>query len=266
MEILKFARPKLSVDTIEDFKDELYAILQRYNDKVNVHANARKKVKKLLDNFNSSFSSVEMRKFVYELEYHEEVRVNVTSAYTVELLKDQRENQERINQGTRCKRQCRQEHILEYLADVAYEEAESSSGKQTRQGNDFASESELLQDHYENNSNELFGQSDLRNSQEESVEYDVEAIRNLLNESETYSQEMNKISSSFRTYQHETRNILSENGIMDLSPTSEFVLLYTEETDNDKLIKEVFESIDNIFPEKAHEFLTNFFLEKLNED
>ncbi|CAB4391079.1 unnamed protein product [Rhizophagus irregularis] len=261
MEILKFARPKLSVDTIEDFKDELYAILQRYNDKVNVHANARKKVKKLLDNFNSSFSSVEMRKFVYELEYHEEVRVNVTSAYTVELLKDQRENQERINQLRR-----NTKHILEYLADVAYEEAESSSGKQTRQGNDFASESELLQDHYENNSNELFGQSDLRNSQEESVEYDVEAIRNLLNESETYSQEMNKISSSFRTYQHETRNILSENGIMDLSPTSEFVLLYTEETDNDKLIKEVFESIDNIFPEKAHEFLTNFFLEKLNED
>ncbi|PKY40911.1 hypothetical protein RhiirA4_25974 [Rhizophagus irregularis] len=106
----------------------------------------------------------------------------------------------------------------------------------------------------------------LRNSQEESVEYDVEAIINLLNESETYSQEMNKISSSFRTYQHETRNILSENGIMDLSPTSEFVLLYTEETDYDKLIKEVFESIDKIFPEKAHKFLTNFFSEKLNED
>ena len=115
-----------------------------------------------------------------------------------------------------------------------------------------------LQDHDENNSNELLGQSDLRNSKEESVEYDVEAIRNLLNESETYSQEMNKISSRFRTYQHETRNILSENGIMDLSPTSEFVLLYTEEADYDKLI---FESIDKIFPEKAHEFLTNFFSE-----
>ncbi|RGB27719.1 hypothetical protein C1646_378647 [Rhizophagus diaphanus] len=170
MEILKFARPKLSVDTIEDFKDELYAVLQQYNDKVNVHANARKKVKKLLDNFNSSFSSVEMKKFVYELEYHEEVRVNVTSAYTVEVLKDQRENQERINQLRRntsenskeedhvrekvtrplevqddhlCKRQCRQEHIPEYLAEVVYEEAESSSGKQTWQGNDFAPESEL---------------------------------------------------------------------------------------------------------------------------
>jgi hypothetical protein len=53
--------------------------------------------------------------------------------------------------------------------------------------------------------------------------------------------------------------ILSENGIMDLSPTSEFVLLYTVEADYDKLIKEIFESIDKMFPEKAHEFLTNFF-------
>ena len=70
---------------------------------------------------------------------------------------------------------------------------------------------------------QLPGQSDLCNSQEESIdEYDAEAIRNLLNESETRSQEMNTILSNFRTYQHETRNILSENGIMDLSPTSEF--------------------------------------------
>ncbi len=72
---------------------------------------------------------------------------------------------------------------------------------------------------------------------------------------------MNTILSNFRTYQHETRNILSENEIMDLSPTSEFVLLYTEETDYDKLIKEIFEPIDMIFPEEGHEFLTNFFSE-----
>ncbi|POG80749.1 hypothetical protein GLOIN_2v221147 [Rhizophagus irregularis DAOM 181602=DAOM 197198] len=101
-----------TLNTIEDFKDELYAILQRYNDKVNVHASARKKVKKLLDNFNSSFSSVEMRKFVYELEYHEEMRVNVTSAYTVEVIKDQRENQERINQ---LRRNTSENQFLYYL-------------------------------------------------------------------------------------------------------------------------------------------------------
>lgn len=114
-----------------------------------------------------------MKKFVYELEYHGEVRVNVTSAYTVEVLKDQRENQELINQLRRntsensnhvrenrplevqddhsCKRQCRQEQIPEYLAEVAYEETGSSSGKQTRQEHDFAPESESLQDHDENN-------------------------------------------------------------------------------------------------------------------
>ncbi|CAI2184440.1 9833_t:CDS:2 [Funneliformis geosporum] len=148
---------------------------------------------------------------------------------------------------------------------VECNEAESSNGKRTRH---VAPESEI--DHeeceYENKLNLSNEESSLCNSQEESVEYDVEEIRNLLNESETCSQEMNKILSSFRTYQHETRNILSENGIMDLSPTSEFVLLYTEEVDYDKLIKENFESIDKMFPEKAHEFLTDFFSENLNED
>ncbi|CAG8636568.1 11834_t:CDS:2 [Funneliformis mosseae] len=93
-------------------------------------------------------------------------------------------------------------------------EAESSSGKRARH---FTPESEL---------------SDLCNNQEENID-----------EYETRSQEMNTILSNFRTYQHETRNILSENGIMDLSPTSEFM-----------------------FPEEAHKFLTNFFSEKLNED
>ncbi|CAB4398509.1 unnamed protein product [Rhizophagus irregularis] len=84
----------------------------------------------------------------------------------------------------------------------------------------------------------------LCNNQEESIdEYDAEAIRNLLNE-----------------------NILLENGIMDLSLISEFVLLYTKETDYYKLIEEIFEPIDKMFPEEAHEFLTNFFSEKLNED
>ncbi|RIA89139.1 hypothetical protein C1645_825269 [Glomus cerebriforme] len=53
---------------------------------------------------------------------------------------------------------------------------------------------------------------------------------------------------------------------MDLSLTSEFVLLYIEEADYDKLIKEDFGSIDKMFLEKAHEFLTNFFSENLNED
>ncbi|PKK75383.1 hypothetical protein RhiirC2_708183 [Rhizophagus irregularis] len=48
---------------------------------------------------------------------------------------------------------------------------------------------------------------------------------------------------------------------MDLSLISEFVLLYTKETDYYILIEEIFEPIDKMFPEEAHEFLTNFFSE-----
>ncbi|CAB4413785.1 unnamed protein product [Rhizophagus irregularis] len=137
------------------------------------------------------------------------------------------------------------ERIRQIDCTVFSSGAESSSGKRARH---FAPESELKkisgQDHEEyedenklNLSNE---ESDLCNNQEESIdEYDAEAIRNLLNESETRSQEMNTILSNFRTYQHETRNILSENGIMDL--------------------KEIFEPIDKMFPEEAHEFLTISF-------
>jgi len=96
--ILEFARPKLSVDTIKESKEDLYAILQKYSEKNNVHAYAKNKTKKILTNFDAHFSTVEVRKFIYDLEFHAEVRVNVTSAYTVEVLKDQQENRKRINQ------------------------------------------------------------------------------------------------------------------------------------------------------------------------
>ena len=78
---------KLSVDTIEDFKEELYTMLRKYDGKCNVHANAKKKVSKLLSNFNTSFSSAEVRQLINNLELNEEVSMNVTSAYTVEVLK-----------------------------------------------------------------------------------------------------------------------------------------------------------------------------------
>ena len=48
---------------------------------------------------------------------------------------------------------------------------------------------------------------------------------------------------------------------MDLRPSSEFVLLYTEETNYDKMIQDIFNPVDKLFPEDAHEFLINFFLE-----
>ncbi|RIA93197.1 hypothetical protein C1645_27372 [Glomus cerebriforme] len=170
--VLEFARPKLSVDMIKEFKDDLYAILQRYSEKCNVHAYAKNKVKKILTNFDTYLSTVEVRKFINDLEFHAEMRVNVTSAYTVEVLKVSLrkiwkqvsqwtyqqffringKNRELISQLRRndfitgenskeagrvrekvtrpletqdnhsCKRQCRQEQIPEYLAEVADDE------------------------------------------------------------------------------------------------------------------------------------------------
>ncbi|CAG8720907.1 10008_t:CDS:2, partial [Cetraspora pellucida] len=109
----------------------------------------------------------------------------------------------------------------------------------------------------ENKNNE---ESDLFNNQGVGVEYDTE-VRNLLNESETCSQELSTILAAFRTYQHEAKNILSENEIMDLRPSSEFVLLYLKETEYDLLIEKVFEPIDKIFPKEADDFLIDFFSE-----
>ncbi|CAG8710657.1 1459_t:CDS:2, partial [Acaulospora morrowiae] len=98
--ILKFARSKssLSVATINDFKEELYAILQSYHDKCNIHINSKNKATKILSNFNSLFSTAEVRQFIKDLEYHEEARINVTSTYTATVLRDQQENQILIDQ------------------------------------------------------------------------------------------------------------------------------------------------------------------------
>ncbi|CAG8713044.1 15419_t:CDS:10, partial [Dentiscutata erythropus] len=86
-----------------------------------------------------------------------------------------------------------------------------------------------------------------------------------LDESETCSQESSTILNNYKIYRREVINTLSENGIVDLSPTSEFVLLYLEEAEYDTLIKEVFDPIDKIFPKEGVEFLTDFFSKKLSE-
>lgn len=89
--ILEFARsnsnPKLSVATINDFKDDLYTILRSYAKKCNIHTYTRNRATKILSNFNSSFSTAEVKQFIKDLEYHEEVRLNVTSTYTATALK-----------------------------------------------------------------------------------------------------------------------------------------------------------------------------------
>ena len=88
--ILEFARsnsnPKLSVATTDDFKDDLYAILQSYAEKCNVHV-YRNKATKILSRFNSLFSTAEVKQFIKDLEYHEEARINVTFTYTATVLK-----------------------------------------------------------------------------------------------------------------------------------------------------------------------------------
>ncbi|CAG8816092.1 14318_t:CDS:2, partial [Dentiscutata erythropus] len=89
--ILEFARsksnPKLSVATIDKFKDDMYKILKRYQDKCNVHVNAKNKASKILSNFESSFSTAEVKQFIKDLEYNEEARINVTSTYTATVLR-----------------------------------------------------------------------------------------------------------------------------------------------------------------------------------
>ncbi|GES88456.1 hypothetical protein GLOIN_2v221147 [Rhizophagus clarus] len=97
--------------------------------------------------FNSLFSTVKVKQFIKDLEYHEEAWLNVTFTYTATVLKDQQENQKLIDQ----------------LREIA----ESSNGKQNWQEHVFAPESELIQDHDEN---ELLRQSDLCSRQEKNVE------------------------------------------------------------------------------------------------
>ncbi|CAG8536651.1 4996_t:CDS:10 [Acaulospora morrowiae] len=100
--ILEFAQsnsnPKLSVATINDFKEDLYAILQSYRDKCNIHIYTKNKATKILSNFDSLFSTAEVKQFIKDLEYHEEARINVTSTYTATVLRDQQENQILIDQ------------------------------------------------------------------------------------------------------------------------------------------------------------------------
>nr|CAG8532401.1 7497_t:CDS:2 [Entrophospora candida] len=98
--ILEFSQLnlKLSVATIKDFKEDLYTILSKYKDNCNIHVNAKSKVTKVLSNFDSMFFTTEVKLFIKDLEYHEEARVNVTSTYTVMVLKDQQENQKFIDQ------------------------------------------------------------------------------------------------------------------------------------------------------------------------
>lgn len=66
---------------------------------------------------------------------------------------------------------------------------------------------------------------------------------------------------SFQEYCGDSANELTRNEIMDLTPSSEFALRYTDEDDYMQVLKETFEPVDKLFPENAIEFLEEFFSE-----
>ncbi|RUP48174.1 hypothetical protein BC936DRAFT_144869, partial [Jimgerdemannia flammicorona] len=127
--ILKYTDSKatLSVDTIDEFKGNLYAVLQNFIERSNVHVNARNKASRLSSNLDRSFSTAEVKRFVdglklrhEEEERHMAVRMNVTSTYTVESLKDHRTNRQLIRQLRRNEEEREEEEMKEYVLLVPY--------------------------------------------------------------------------------------------------------------------------------------------------
>ncbi|CAG8742816.1 10906_t:CDS:2, partial [Racocetra fulgida] len=74
--------------------------------------------------------------------------------------------------------------------------------------------------------------------------------KNLLGELQIISSEVQSLL-NFQEYIKHFQNLLIINEIMDLRPSSEFVLMCTEEEHYVKFIADMFGSIDNLFPEQA---------------
>ncbi|CAG8593739.1 3732_t:CDS:2, partial [Funneliformis mosseae] len=89
---------------------------------------------------------------------------------------------------------------------------------------------------------------------------DHSQVKNLLNELRS-SEKMKNLVECFQKYCNESVNELTKNEIMDLTPSSEFVLRYTDEDDYMQVLRETFESVDELFPESAIKFLNEFFSE-----
>ena len=91
---------------------------------------------------------------------------------------------------------------------------------------------------------------------------DHRQVKNLLNGLRS-SEKMKNLVECFQKYCNESVNELTKNEIMDLTPSSEFVLRYTDEDYYMQVLKETFESVDELFPESAIKFLNEFFSEVL---
>ncbi|CAG8634685.1 2990_t:CDS:10, partial [Ambispora leptoticha] len=104
-------------------------------------------------------------------------------------------------------------------------------------------------------------------AEDENVTEDIDdqalLARNLLDEAQEIPLELKNLLDAFQTYCQGSENLLTSNGIMDLRPSSEFVLSYTDECDYNELLKRTFNPIDEIFPEAAFTFLLEFFSKSL---
>ncbi|KAF0408424.1 hypothetical protein F8M41_008503 [Gigaspora margarita] len=93
---LRYIEPKtelLSLDTINIFKDDMYSLLCSLSDKCYVHEFAKKKARKILTNYDKSFFSADVKRFVDEIElknekkeFHTLINRRVTSASTLRAL------------------------------------------------------------------------------------------------------------------------------------------------------------------------------------
>ncbi|CAG8478947.1 17359_t:CDS:2, partial [Funneliformis caledonium] len=102
------------------------------------------------------------------------------------------------------------------------------------------------------------GETSKDNSEHEESET---LVKNLLDELQQCSEKTDNLIHSFQKYCSDSVNEFTRNEIMDLTPSSEFVLRYTDEDDYIQVLKETFEPVDELFPERAFEFLDDFFSE-----
>ncbi|CAG8838516.1 30663_t:CDS:2, partial [Racocetra persica] len=97
---LRYIEPKtelLSLDTINIFKDDMYSLLCSLSDKCYVHEFAKKKARKILTNYDKSFFSADVKRFIDEIElknenkaFHTSINRRVTSASTLRALEEHR--------------------------------------------------------------------------------------------------------------------------------------------------------------------------------
>ncbi|KAG9292361.1 hypothetical protein G9A89_015231 [Geosiphon pyriformis] len=90
-------------------------------------------------------------------------------------------------------------------------------------------------------------------------------IKTLLDQLQECSANMTNLILSFQKYRRGTDNELTREEIMDLSPSSEFVLNPVKENDCMQVLKEILESVDK-FPDGAFDFLCDFFSEKCSHE